>query len=179
MDSRELLLTRRSIRKYDDNQVDRDIMKEVIELTKFAPSWKNFQIARFNLVDSKRVITEIASNGVNGHMYNAKTLANASNLCVLSYKKGLSGTSEGDVLKSTSDWEAFDAGIAALQFCLSCHTFGIGTVIMGIIDDVEIAKIINLPEDEVVGAVIVYGYPLNKEKKAPPRKDVNDLIRFI
>lgn len=36
---------------------------------------------------------------------------------------------------------------------------------MGVIDEDKIKTIINLPEDETVAAVIVYGYPFKKTVK--------------
>jgi nitroreductase len=171
MDAKELLLTRRSVRKYTEDIIPHDIMEKIIEVTKYAPSWKNFQIARY-------LINQISDLGVNDFVYNSNTLKNASNVCVLTYKKGLSGTNEGMLATSKSDWDVFDAGIATLQFCLSCHLYGVGTVIMGIIDALKISSIISLPDDEEVAALIVYGYPLEPIQKTPKRKENNEIIKY-
>lgn len=179
MNGKELLETRRSVRKFKDELVSREVMNQVIDLTRWAPSWKNCQVARFNIVENKEIIDSIAEMGVNDFIYNTKTLKNAKSICVLSYKKGISGTHEGKLATSKTDWEVFDAGIAAHQFCLACYEYGIGTVIMGIIDEQKISEIIDLPEDEAVGAIIVYGYHAGDYPNARPRKDVNELVRYL
>lgn len=179
MEAVDLLKTRQSIRKYKDQVVDRELMNEIIDITRFAPSWANVQIARYNLIEDKSVIQRIAEEGVNDHVYNKKTLTNASNVCVLSYVRGKSGRFDGgDLVTNKTDWEVFDAGIAAHQFCLAAHAKGVGTVIFGVIDDKSIANIIGLPEEETVGAVIVYGHT-EKIGKRTPRMEVEELVRFI
>lgn len=49
---------------------------------------------------------------------------------------------------------------------------------MGVIDEESIAKIIGLPEEETVAALIVYGYE-DEHTNAIARKDVDDIMRFI
>ena len=180
MNSKELLVTRRSIRRFTEELVPKELIEEIIETTKYAPSWKNFQIARFNILQNKKLIEKIGEVGVNDFVYNTKTLKNANQICVLSYKKGISGHHEtGEQATAKTDWEVFDAGIAALQFCLAAHDKGVGTLIMGIIDEKTIAPIINLPEDEAIGAVIVFGYNKHDHPTAPKRKENKEIVRYI
>lgn len=178
MDGKKLLKTRTSVRKYQDELVSKEIMDQVIELARWAPSWKNYQVARYNLIEDKDVINSIANLGVNNFIYNEKTLKNAKSICVLSYVKGVSGTHEGELATSKSDWEIFDAGIAAHQFCLSCYEYGVGTVIMGIIDAEKIAELIDLPDNEAVASLIVYGYHDGEYPAPRPRKDIEEIRRY-
>ncbi|ONI45277.1 nitroreductase [Candidatus Epulonipiscium fishelsonii] len=182
MTAKELLTTRRSIRKFKDTPVDRETMKEIIDIARFSPSWANTQVARYTLIDNKDVINEIADKGVSGFVYNVKSLRNTHGVAVLSFVKGKSGQIsdklDGKDLENSVIWEVFDAGIACQTFCLAAHEKGIGTCIFGIINDKEIAKIINLPENETVGALIIYGYP-DQEPKTPPRFSVEEISRFI
>ncbi len=176
----EAILGRRSIRKYKDEKVDREVMKEIVALTRFSPSWANSQIARFTLVDTQEIIKKFAETGVNGFTYNMKVLENAKGVAVLSYIQGKSGVLEGkgEGEEKKDFWEAFDVGIACQTFCLAAHEKGVGTCIFGVINSVEIGKIINLPEDESVAALIVYGTP-NQEPTAPRRHEVEEILRFL
>ncbi len=176
----EAILTRRSVRKYKDEKVNRDLMKEIVDLTRFSPSWANSQIARFTLVDTPEIIKKFSESGVNGFSYNMKTLENAKGVAVLSYIQGKSGAMEGkgEGVEKKDFWEAFDSGIACQTFCLAAHEKGVGTCIFGIIDSDAIAKIINLPKEESVAALIVYGIP-EGETKAPRRHEVEEILRFM
>ncbi len=152
-----------------------------MEVTKYAPSWANFQIARYNFISDQEIIAKIAEKGVNGFVYNKSTLENTKNILVLSFVKGKSGkldVEKDDFATSKSNaWEMFDAGIACQTFCLAAHEKGLGTCIFGVIDDKAIAEIIGLPADETVGTVITFGYP-DEEPSVPPRKAIEEITRF-
>ena len=53
---------RRSIRKFQDKPIPRELLKEVVEIARFAPSWKNTQIVRYLVVDDKDKIAAIAKS---------------------------------------------------------------------------------------------------------------------
>ncbi len=180
MNAIDLLKDRRSVRKYKQQKVDRKLMEEIIELSKWAPSWANFQIARYTLIDDEALIKRVADEGVMGFAYNIKTLQNTKGVCVLSFVQGKSGKfNDTDYATTkTNSWEVFDAGIACHQFCLAAAAKGVGTCIFGVIDDKVMADIAQLPQEETVAAVITYGYP--DEAPAPtPRKDISKIMRFL
>lgn len=179
MDAITMIKERRSIRKFKNEVVDRNLMKEIVDVSKYAPSWVNYQIARYTFVDKEDIIKRIAKEGVNGFVYNIDTLKEAKNVLVLSYIEGKSGKiEEAGYDAKTNIWEIFDAGIAAQTFSLAAHAKGIGSVIMGVINDKAISEIINLPKGEKVAALIVYGYPEGEHPKAPTRFDTEEIIRF-
>jgi len=132
------------------------------------------------LVDDEAVIKRLGNEAVNGFVYNVGVLQNAKGVAVISFVKGKSGKFDKDeyVTSKAGDWEVFDSGLACQTFCLAAHAKGVGTVIMGVIDDKTIAKIVGLPEDETVSALVVYGYA-DGEAPVPPRKEVNEILRFV
>ena len=180
MDALTLLKERRSIRKFKNEVVDRKIMNDIIEVSRFAPSWANYQIARYTVIDNKDIIKQITEEGVKGFVYNISTLQTAPGVVVISYIQGKSGKLDKYGLANTNHnpWEVFDAGIATHQFCLSAYALGVGTVIMGVIDNEKISKIINLPENETVAALVVYGYE-ESHPKPTSRKEVKEITRFL
>ncbi len=180
MEAKELLLNRHSIRKFTDELVSHELINEVVEVAKFAPSWKNFQVTRFNIIENKEVIQKMADQAVKGFSYNVKTLSNANQVCVLSYVKDLSGKHEDGTIGSSkgTTWEVFDSGIMAYSFCLAAHERGIGTVIMGVFDDEEIKKLVDIPKNETVAALITFGLPVIPGRPTP-RKGNEELVRFL
>ena len=163
-------------------------MKEIVSISRFAPSWTNTQTARYTLIDDEETIQKLATDGVNEFVYNIGTLKKAKGVAVLSYVQGKSGRLPKEIYGETksfngfattkaNEWEAFDAGIACQTFCLAAYAKGVGTCILGVIDEKSISEIINLPENETVAALIVYGYA-DGEVSAPKRKNVEDILRF-
>ena len=174
-----MIKERRSVRRYKEEKVDRQTIKAIIDAARWSPSWCNYQVARYTVVDDPELISRIATEGVHGFSYNISTLRNAPGVIVLSYVKGKSGklSPEDYATSKGSTWESFDAGIACQTLCLAAHNYGVGTCIFGVIDDEKISDIVSLPEEETVAALITFGYP-DKAPNATPRLEVDDILRF-
>lgn len=183
MDVIEVIKERRSVRKFKEGAVDRETMKEIVDIARWAPSWANFQVARYTLVDDAETINKLSTDGVKGFVYNVKTLEEAQGVAVLSFVKGKSGKLDPEkgeyATEKANVWEVFDSGIACQTFCLAAHAKGVGTCILGIIDDESVSKIVGLPGDETVAALIVYGFEEGEHIKPTPRKDIAEILRFV
>ncbi|MGI6007425.1 MAG: nitroreductase family protein [Ruminococcus sp.] len=181
MDLVQGIKKRRSVRKFSETPVPREILREIIETASWAPSWKNTQTVRYIVVDSREVLKKIASEDcMMGFTHNVDIVAQAPALVILASVKGRSGYERNGSFSTAkgSHWESFDAGIAAQTFCLAACEKGLGTVIMGIFDENKIREIIEIPEDQQISALISIGYPA-EEPKTPPRKNAEDLLTFI
>ena len=180
MDLKECMKTRRSIRRFTEAKVPQEVVKEVIEAARFAPSWKNTQISRYYVVEDVALKQKLANECMMDFASNTKMTIGAAALVVLAYVEKRCGYErDGSFTTSKGDrWEMFDAGIAAQSFCLAAHEKGLGTCIMGIFDEAKVAEQISLPEGQKVAALIALGYP-EGEASAPPRKEVEELVRFL
>lgn len=173
---------RRSIRKFQDKSIPHELLTEVVEIARFAPSWKNTQVARYIVVEDREKIAKLATEECTlGFTYNIKTMAAAPALVLLTYVTGRSGyEKDGRFTTPKGDrWEMFDAGIAAQTFCLAAYEKGLGTVIMGIFDENKVGEIVEIPEGQKIAAIIAAGFPADKHTACPPRKDTDDLISFV
>lgn len=52
--------TRRTVRKFTDKPVSKETINEIISAAAYAPSWKNTQTTRWNIVTDKALIEKIA-----------------------------------------------------------------------------------------------------------------------
>jgi nitroreductase len=179
MELNEAIETRRSVRKYTDQGISDEDLREIVRLASYSPSWKNTQCVSWLVVENKDLKSRIAEEGVCGYEFNCKTIKRCHALAVLVTEKGKSGCeADGSFSTSKKDtWEMFDAGIAAQTFCLAAKGLGIGTVILGILDDAKIAEILGLPENKTVASCIAMGYPI-KQGNMPPRKSVDELLEI-
>ena len=180
MEALECIKTRRSIRKFKPEAVSHDTLRAVVAAAAMAPSWKNTQISRYNIIEDRDILNEIADNCVLDFAFNQNTIQGAPQLAVVSMMEKRCGyEKDGSFSTSKEDrWEMFDAGIASQTFCLAAHDLGIGTVILGIFDEDKVAKAISLPDGQKVAALIALGYP-DQECEAPKRKTVDELLRFL
>lgn len=180
MDALECITSRRSIRKFNAQPVKQEIVEQIVQKAAFAPSWKNTQTVRYNLILDAEKKQMIADRYVLGFTWNQHTITDAPALMVISTVTGRSGY-EKDGTFSTSQgthWQSFDAGIATQTFCLAAHAMGLGSVVMGIFDENGIAETIDLPSDEKVAALVALGWPEGTHN-APKRKSIEELLRVM
>ena len=179
MNAIDCIKGRRSVREFTPEPVSHDLLAEVVEVARFAPSWKNTQISRYVALtgDAKKKLADVSFAAWQG---NSNIVNNSPVTVVLTYVKNRSGFErDGSFSTSKEDrWQNFDCGIAAEAFCLAAYEKGLGSVILGIFDEAEVAKAIDLPEDRGVAAIIALGYPVN-HPDAPKRKEVSELLTFM
>lgn len=180
MQINQCIKTRRSIRKFKQTPVPKEILEQLVQAAAYAPSWKNTQTVRYNAVYNREKIQQIANEAVCGFQWNQRTITKSPVLIVVTTVDKRSGY-ERDGSFSTSKgthWQSFDAGLSVQNFCLAAHENGLGTVILGIFDENKVKDILSVSSGESVSALISLGYP-DEQPNMPPRKDIDVLLRII
>ena len=178
MTAKDCIKGRRSIRKFKEQPIDRELLSEIIETASYAPSWKHTQITRYIAVTGE-LKDKLAAECTSAYPKNGEIIMQAPMLIVVTYIKGRSGFERDGSFSTAQEgsWRMFDAGVAAQTFCLAAYEQGIGSVIMGIFDEAKAASLLNIPEEREIVALIPIGYP-DEEPVAPRRKPVEDLLSF-
>ncbi|HJB47072.1 MAG TPA: nitroreductase family protein [Candidatus Mediterraneibacter surreyensis] len=177
MNVTECLKTRRSIRKYTAEPVDHSVIDSIVSLASYSPSWKNTQITRYIAIEDSSLLAEIADKYT--PEYNSNIIRQLNVLIAVTFKKGRCGYErDGSFTTKKGDrWQMFDVGVACQSFCLAAWDHGLGTVIMGVFDEDGISKLLDLPEDQELAALIAIGHP-DIEPAAPKRKSVDELLQY-
>lgn len=99
-----MLKTRRSVRKYSDQPVTREVLDAIFDAVTYAPSWKNTQSVRYTVVESAELKARIADEAVLGFALNQKTISRCPVLLIQSTVNSISGHSpDGSVDTSKGD----------------------------------------------------------------------------
>ena len=169
--------TRRSVRKYSDQDISGDTLREIVDLARFSPSWKNTQITRYIAIEDPSLLGKIADDFTPS--YNSDIIRQTPVLIAVTYIKGRCGFErDGSYTTGKKDrWQMFDAGVACQTFCLAAHEYGLGTVIMGVFDESGISSLLDIQKERELAALIALGYP-DIEPSAPKRKTVEDLLQY-
>ena len=177
MNVTECLKTRRSIRKYTAEPVDHSVIDSIVSLASYSPSWKNTQITRYIAIEDSSLLAEIADKYT--PEYNSNIIRQLNVLIAVTFKKGRCGYErDGSFTTKKGDrWQMFDVGVACQSFCLAAWDHGLGTVIMGVFDEDGISKLLDLPEDQELAALIAIGHP-DIGPAAPKRKSVDELLQY-
>lgn len=178
MDFLQCVKERRSIRKFKEDKVDRKLIEEIVDNAAWVPSWKNSQVTRYHVVDNKETILKVAHEMVPAH--NVSIIENCTVLFIVTAIKNRSGYDRqaNPVTPYDDGYEFFDAGVATQTLSLCLHEKGLGSVILGMIDVEKLTKAFNIPEDQMVVALVPAGYPA-EEPVAPKRKDHTTLVTYV
>jgi nitroreductase len=175
----EAIRTRRSIRRFQDRQVEDEKMQNVLEAVRQAPSWANMQCWRLIVVtdsETKKKISDFAYVekifAPLGYKANPsqKGLAEAPVVIVACADPAQSGQVR------EQEYYLTDLGIASQNLMLAARAEGLGTVMVGIFDEDGIRELLDIPDSIRVVGLFPLGYPREEKKEGPPRKPIEEFV---
>ncbi len=156
------ILSRRSIRSYKPEQVDKSKIDTIMQCAINAPSANNKQPWEVRVIQNADLLNKIKELG--GQFYGAPTLI------IVAKDK-------------TNSFADFDSGLLTQNILLSAHSLDLGTCPLGslarlIMDSKakDVLASLDLPKDYEVVLAISLGYP-NESPDAKPRE--TEKIKFI
>lgn len=157
----QILLTRRSIRTFRDEQISDDILKQVFEICRYAPTSMNTQSYYFRVIRDKNVLSKLA--GTRGK--SSSPIGNAPIAVAICSDPGLSKR------------HIQDGCIAAYHFLLSAWFYGLGTCWIAAMDREDVKSWLEIPDEHYVATVTPLGYPQHLEFNPPERKNIAWFLR--
>ncbi len=158
MEAMEAILGRRSIRKYRDQTIPGDLIKELMEAAMSAPSAGNEQPWHFIVIDERNILNRIPDFHPFSQMLKEAPVA----ILVCAELK----------LQKYKGFWVQDCSAATQNVLIAAHAKGLGAVWLGIYPMEEriegIRKLLAIPEDVVPLSLISLGYP--DEKKDPANR---------
>ena len=175
-DFMEILKGRRSIRRYQDQEIPKEYLNKVLEAIRWSPSWANTQCWEVIVIkDSviKQKLQETLSVGNPA----TKAIGEAPVVITLCGKLQSAGYKKGQAATKFGDWFMFDLGIATQNLCLAAHNLNLGTVIVGLFDQGKAKNILKVPEGYEVVALVPLGYP-TQEVSATTRREIGEFVHY-
>ena len=167
MDVWEAIKGRRSIRRFDEKRkISLDILKDLVDAGRLAPSAANLQPWEFIIVNDRQKCEEIFP-----HLKWAGYIAPEGTPC--KGERPVSYIILMANLKINKDFQ-HDFGAAAQNIMLAAHSIGIGSCLMSAIDRDQIRKILNIPFEYHIDTLIALGYPEEK----PTIEEAKDSIKY-
>ena len=152
MEFKELMAARRSVRRFSDRAVPREVVDRILAEALTAPSSRNSRSTRFLVVDRHDLIARMAGMRDYGSAFMEGAPLAVVVCADLTRNPGASG-----------DWWVMDASAASENLLLAAHAVGLGAVWTGVYPRSERVKavrtILGLPESVVPLNVIPIGYP--------------------
>lgn len=166
MDVLEAIKSRRSVREYAGKEVGADLIREVLEAARWAPSGKNNQPWKFTPVTDKKLKEALAEHTQYGGIIKKAMTVIAVFL------------DETESYNRTKDVQAIGACIQ--NMLLAAHGLGLGAVWLGEILNQrhKVEELLKAPESFELMACVALGYP-KKKGSGPGRKSVAELTHAV
>lgn len=166
--------TRQSCRSYDESRcIEQEKLDAILEAAQLSPSACNGQPYKITVCHgqaAKEVAAATAGMGLN------KFASQAPVLLVLSEMPYVKSAALGAKLKN-NDYRSIDIGIAAAYITAEAAAQGLGSCILGWLDDQKIRSICGL--EYPVRLVITLGYAKDETIRAKKRKDLSELVQEV
>lgn len=173
MDFLEIANARQSNRAYDPGrEVEKEKLDAILEAVRLAPSACNGQPYHITVCTgehAKAVAAATQGMGMN------KFASQAPVLLVISEMPYVKSAALGAKVKG-NDYRSIDIGIAAAYLTAEAAAQGLGTCILGWLDDEKIRQICDLKYP--VRLVITLGYAADQPRQKK-RKDLDALVKFL
>lgn len=197
MDVFDAIEKRRSIRKYRDDPVPREMLDRLLEAARLAPSTSNTQSWKFKVITDRETRALIRERAYGQRFVEEAPVVIACCLDLEAFKekgkqtlrlvmRGVRPSLEM-VLRSVrggkdKDFDpervvvngTINVAIAAEHIVLEATELGLGSCWVRAFDAVEVQKILGLPEGIVIVSLLTIGYP-DQSPSARPRKDVSEV----
>ena len=173
MNFTEIAQHRQSCRRYDESRpVEQEKLDAILQSVRLSPSACNGQPYHLTVCqgeNARQVAKATMGMGMN------KFAAQAPVLIVISEAPYVKSAALGAKVKG-NDYRSIDIGIAAAYLTAEAAAQGLGSCILGWLDDQQIRSICGL--DAPVRLVITLGYPAD-DLRPKKRKEMDELVHYI
>jgi len=150
---------RRSIRTYKSEHIPQEKLEKLLEAARLAPSAANRQNWKFIVVENEQVKKQLATA-----CNNQAFVGTASHI--------IAGI--GDL---SQKWHQVDLAIALEHIVLEAVELGLGTCWIGAFNEDEVKRLLRIPQDKKVVALLTVGIP-DESPTARPRKTLEEIVYY-
>lgn len=172
----DLIRSRRSIRRFQEKNIEPDKMDQLFEAARWAPSWGNLQCCELVVVeeveDKKKLAALLSPKNPA-----TKCMEKAPVVIAVCGMPGKSGYYNNKQITRYQHWFLYDLGLVSQNICLKASEIGLGTVIVGSFDHVQAEQLLSVPDGCELVALIPLGYP-DHAPSAPKRKAISEFVHF-
>lgn len=170
MNLREALEGRRSVRRYADRTVDRELIVTLLKAAETAPSAGNLRAREYYVVTRKEIRSALSAAA-----FGQKHVAEAPVVIVVCADPDRSGARYGD---RGQLYSIQDAAAATVCLLLAAFDSGLGGCWTGAFDDAIVEDVLNLPGRLVPTAIVSIGWP-DERPSPPPTRDMTEVVHWI
>ena len=146
----DLILTRRSIRRYENKDIPEEVLRQILETGRQAPSAANRQPIHFVIVNDHVILKNLCDNLITRFVKYAPL--------------AIVGCADVKSLL-TGKWAVVDATIAMENMVIAAWTLGIGSCWIGACNEKKVKELLKISDKWKVVALLTLGYPAEQPKQ--------------
>ena len=157
----DVVLSRRSIRKYEQKKIPSEVLGKILEAGRKAPSAANRQPWHFIVVTDDAIKLELSKGLFNKHIKKSPvTIVGCADQGFVNRK-----------------WSIVDTTIALQNMVIAAWAVGVGSCWVGDFKEEKVRRLLNIPNKWKVVALISLGYPAEKPRPTR-RKPIDTIVGF-
>jgi len=160
MECIEAIKGRRSIRKFKDQPVEKELIGQLLDAAQMAPSAGNLQARDFIVISDKTTKQKLAKAAMGQSFIEEAPVA----IVVIANIERSS-----HIYRSRGELYAIQDAAAGIEnLLLAAHSMGLGACWVGAFDEAKVSELLGTPNKTKPVAIIPVGYP-GEQASAPPR----------
>jgi nitroreductase len=173
----ELVRNRRSIRRYLDKPVDREVILTCIDAARLAPSADNVQPWRFLVIDDPELKAQYAKEVFSGIYSISRFAEKASVLILILARLDIIANRIGKQIQNIQFY-LLDIGIAGEHIVLQAEELGLGTCWIGWFNIRKARKFLKIPRKYKIVSMLAMGHYEKRPLKEKKRKKLEEIAWF-
>jgi len=157
----EVVLSRKSIRRYEQKEIPRDVLDKILEAGRQAPSAANKQPWHFIVLTDSKIKRELSKGLFNRFIKDAPVT--------------VVGCAHKDLI--AGKWSIVSTTIALQNMVIAAWAMGVGSCWIGDFKEEKVKKLLSIPENWNVVALVSFGYPAEKPHSRK-KKSMEEIVGF-
>jgi nitroreductase len=157
----DVVLDRRSIRRYEQKEIPKDVLDKILEAGRQAPSAANRQPWHFIVLTDSDIKKELSKGLFNRFIKDAPvTVVGCAHEYLIAGK-----------------WSIVSTTRALQNMVIAAWALGVGSCWIGDFNQGKVKKLLSIPESWNVVAHVTFGYPAEKPRRRR-KKPVEEIVSF-
>lgn len=154
----DVIFRRRSIRRYRSEPIPDEVLRNILEAGRLAPSADNAQPWHFIVVTESKIKEKLSRGEWNYFIKDS-----AATVVGCGY--------------SDNEWSTIDVAIALENMVIAAEAQGVGSCWIGDFEEEEVKELLGIPDNLKVVALVSFGYPA--EKPSPfNKKSLKEIVHY-
>jgi len=154
----DAILRRRSIRSYRSEPIPEEVLRNILEAGRLAPSADNLQPWHFIVITDSRTKVKLS-----GGRWNRFIKDSAFTVVGCGY--------------ADNEWSTIDVAIALENMVIAAEAQGVASCWIGDFEEKEVKELLGIPDNLKIIALVSFGYPAEKPSPSD-KKSLKEIVHY-